>query len=321
MASPKDRLVVVAVGGNSLIVDQEHVAIPFQAENAAVTAHYIADMIAAGWNVVVTHGNGPQVGFILRRSEIGKDEVPPIPMNYATSNTQGSIGYMFQRSLRNEFRQRGLDRHAVTVITQTLVDREDPAFHDPVKPIGPQMDEETARRHADEQGWVVKEDSGRGWRRVVPSPLPEAIVELPVIRALVEGGNVVIACGGGGLPVYEDENGDLHGLEAVIDKDHTSSLLARELGAELFLISTSVERVALRYQQPDQLWLDRLTVSEARAYHAQGHFAPGSMGPKILALIDYLDETGGKGIITSPPHLAEALDGEAGTVIVPDPPA
>ncbi len=313
-------LAIVAVGGNSLIVDAEHAAIRHQSNAAAVTAHHIADMVAAGWDVVVTHGNGPQVGFILRRVELGMPEVLPIPMNYATSNTQGSIGYMFQRSLRNEFRQRGMDRQVVTLVTETLVDRSDPAFADPSKPIGPHLEEATARQRAEEQGWVVKEDAGRGWRRVVPSPMPLAIVELDVIQQLTASGTVVIACGGGGLPVFEDEDGDLHGVEAVIDKDHASSLLARELGAEMFLISTAVDRVAIHFNQPQQCWIDRLTVAEAREYQRQGHFLAGSMGPKVQAMIDFVDATGGHGIITDPPHMVRSLSGESGTWMVPDVP-
>ena len=312
------RIAVVAVGGNSLIVDADHASIPYQAEAAIQTAHQLAELIAAGWNMVVTHGNGPQVGFILRRSEIGQHEVPPIPMNYATSNTQGSIGFMFQKALGNELRRRRIDRRVVALVTQTLVDRDDPAFRDPTKPIGPHLDEATARKRAAEQGWTVKEDSGRGWRRVVASPFPQAIVELPVIRELALGGTVVIACGGGGLPVIEDEDGDLQGIEAVIDKDHASSLLARELNADLFLISTAVEKVAVHFNRPEQRWLDRLTLSEARAYLRDGHFPAGSMGPKMQAMIDYLEATGGRGIVTHPHYIARALDGDAGTVVVPD---
>lgn len=313
-------LAVVAVGGNSLIVDAEHAAIPHQSKAAAVTAHHIVDMMEAGWDVVVTHGNGPQVGFILRRVELGIHEVPPIPMNYATSNTQGSIGYMFQRSLRNELRRRGMHRQVVTLVTETLVNRDDPAFEDPSKPIGPHLDEATARQRAAEQGWVVREDAGRGWRRVVPSPTPLAIVELDVIHQLLGTGTVVIACGGGGLPVFETPDGDLHGVEAVIDKDHASSLLARELGAEMLLISTAVDRVAIHFNQPEQRWLDRLTVAEARRYQAEGHFLAGSMGPKIQAMIDFVDATGGHGIITDPPHIVRSLSGEGGTWVVPDSP-
>jgi carbamate kinase len=311
------QLAVVAVGGNSLIADETRVSIPYQSETAAETAHEIAEILSRGWNVVVTHGNGPQVGFILRRSEIGQHEVPPIPMNYATSNTQGSIGYMFQRSLDNELRRRGSPRRAVAVITQTLVDREHPAFDDPTKPIGPHMDESTARRHAAEQGWIVKEDAGRGWRRVVPSPPPLRILEVEAIRDLIGAGHVVIACGGGGLPVVEDEAGDLHGVEAVVDKDHASSLLARELGAELLLISTAVDRVSVHFNQPGQRWLDRLTVAEARAYATAGHFAAGSMGPKVEAILDFVEASGGRGVISDPAHLVGALTGDAGTTIVP----
>ena len=313
------KLAVVAVGGNSLIVDDQHIAIADQSQAAALTAHHIAEMVAIGWDVVVTHGNGPQVGFILRRAELGIHEVPPIPMNYATSNTQGSIGYMFQRALRNEFRRRGIDRQVVTLVTETLVDRQDPAFENPAKPIGPHLDEATARQRAAEQGWTVKEDAGRGWRRVVPSPLPRAILELEVISELTAAGTVVIACGGGGLPVFVDEAGDLRGLEAVIDKDLASSLLARQMGADLLVISTAVEQVALHYNQPRQRWLDRLTVSEARRYHAEGHFLAGSMGPKIESLIEFVEATGGSGIVTDPPHLVPALAGDGGTWLVPDP--
>jgi carbamate kinase len=233
------RTAVVAVGGNSLIIDPAHQSIPDQYLAAATTAHHIAEMAVAGWNVVVTHGSGPQVGFILRRSEIAIDEVPPVPMDYAAADLQGAIGYMFQRALRNEFRRRGVARRAATVVTQVLVDPADPAFADPTKPIGSQMSEATARRRADDLGWIVKEDAGRGWRRVVASPLPKSIVEIEEIDHLVRAGYVVIACGGGGIPVYQDAAGDLQGIEAVIDKDLASSMLARELDADLLLISRS----------------------------------------------------------------------------------
>ncbi len=304
------------MGGNSLIADAAHATIFDQSATATATAHQIAAMIEQGWNPVITHGNGPQVGFILRRSEIGINEVPPIPMDYATSNTQGSIGYMFQRALRNEFRRRGIGREVVSLITQTLVDRNDSAFSEPTKPIGPHLDEATARQRATEQGWVIREDSGRGWRRVVPSPRSVAIVELEVIRSLATGGTVVIACGGGGLPVFEDEIGELQRVEAVIDKDDASSLLARELGAEMLLITTAVEKVAVNFGKPDQRWLSRLTLAEAREHQAGGQFAPGSMGPKIQAMIDFVEHSGGRGMITDPMNLTRALAGETGTAIV-----
>jgi carbamate kinase len=265
---------------------------------------------------VVTHGSGPQVGFILRRSELALHEVPPVPMDFAAADLQGAIGYMFQRALRNEFRRRGLARRAITVVTQVVVDRRDPAFADPMKPIGSPMDEATARRRAAELGWSVKPDPGRGWRRVVASPQPRAIVEVDEIAHLVHAGYVVIACGGGGIPVIEDDAGDLHGIEAVIDKDLASSLLAHALDAELLLISTGVERVALDFGRPTQRWLDRLTRSEAEALLAHGQFPEGSMAPKVRAIVGFLNRPGRRGVITDPPSLGRALDGQAGTSIV-----
>ena len=313
-----DQIAVVAIGGNSLIVDRAHESIPDQSAAAAGTAHHIADMVAAGWNVVITHGSGPQVGFILRRSEIALGEVPPVPMDYAAADLQGAIGYMFQRALRNEFKRRGLNRSAIAVVTQVLVDRDDPAFADPAKPIGSHMDEPTARRRAADLGWIVREDAGRGWRRVVPSPLPQGIVEIDEIEHLVTAGYVVIACGGGGIPVFQGDDGDLYGVEAVIDKDLASSMLARELNADLLVISTSVARVAIKFGRPDQRWLERLTRAEAEAYLAEGHFAEGSMAPKIRAIIAYLHRPGRRGLITDPDSIGRALDGHAGTLIVPD---
>jgi carbamate kinase len=313
-----DRIAVVAVGGNSLIVDREHESIPDQSAAAAVTAHHIADMVGAGWNVVITHGSGPQVGFILRRSEIALGEVPPVPMDYAAADLQGAIGYMFQRALRNEFRRRGLQRSAIAVVTQVLVDRNDPAFADPAKPIGSHMDEEVARRRAAELGWIVREDAGRGWRRVVASPLPQGIVEIDEIEHLVSAGYLVIACGGGGIPVFQGDDGDLQGVEAVIDKDLASSMLARELNADLFVISTGVPRVAINFGRPDQRWLEQLTRAEAERYLAEGHFAEGSMAPKIRAIIAYLDRPGRRGLITDPPNIGRALAGQAGTVLTSD---
>jgi carbamate kinase len=311
-------LAVVAVGGNSLIKGPDRMTVPDQYEAARETMVHIAEMIAQGWRVVITHGNGPQVGFILRRSELSLHELHPVPLDAADADTQGAIGYMFQKALYNEFRRRGMRQLAVTVVTQVLVDRNDPAFQNPTKPIGSWMDEETARRRAAEQGWVVREDAGRGWRRVVPSPLPRRIIELPAIRALLEDGFVVIAVGGGGIPVVEDETGDLVGVEAVIDKDLASALLAIELRADLFLISTAVEKVALDYGKPTQRWLDRLTASEARRHLAEGQFPPGSMGPKIEAILQYLDHGGKAALITDPPHIPAALRGETGTWFVQD---
>jgi carbamate kinase len=314
----RERTAVVAVGGNSLITDPAHQSIPDQYRAAATTAAHIAEMVAAGWNVVVTHGSGPQVGFILRRSEIAIAEVPPVPMDYAAADLQGAIGYMFQRALGNEFRRRGMERRAATVVTQVLVDPADPAFADPKKPIGSYMDEATARARAKELGWTVSEDAGRGFRRVVPSPLPRGIVERQEIDHLVKAGYVVIACGGGGIPVWRDAKGDLQGVEAVIDKDLASAMLARELDADLLLISTGVPKVAIGFGRPDQRWLERITRAQAQEYLAAGEFAEGSMAPKIRAIIGYLERQGRQGLITDPPNIGRALRGETGTTIVPD---
>jgi carbamate kinase len=314
--SSTNKLAVVAVGGNALIRDKDHESIPDQSREAVITTHHIAEMIAAGWNVVITHGTGPQVGFILRRSELALEEVPPVPMDYADADLQGGIGYMFLKALYNEFRKQKIDRKAVAIITQTLVDRHDPAFADPSKPIGSQMDEQTAQRLASRQGWVVKEDAGRGWRRVVPSPQPKTIVELAAINLLARAGFVVIACGGGGIPVIQDEEGNLIGVEAVIDKDLASSLLARGIGADLLLVSTGVEKVAINFNKPDRRWLERMTVAEAKKHYADNQFDRGSMGPKIQAVIEFIEGGGQTGLITNPENIGRALAGETGTFIV-----
>ena len=310
------RLAVLAIGGNALIRDREHESIPDQYEMVTRIATDIADMIEAGWNVVVTHGNGPQVGFILRRSEISINEVPPVPMDYAGADIQGAVGWMFVRALRNEFARRRMQRQAVAVVTQTVVDRADPAFADPSKPIGSHMDEARAKSLAKKYHWTVREDAGRGWRRVVPSPKPRSIVETEVIRQMAAAGYVVVACGGGGIPVIEDAAGDLQGVEAVIDKDFASSLLARSLGAEALVLPTGVEKVALDFNKPSQRWVDCMTLQEARRHYAEDQFDKGSMGPKVAALIDFIAGGGSLGLITNAPNLAKALRGETGTRVV-----
>lgn len=311
------KIAVVAVGGNSLIKDKAHQTVPDQYAAAVESMARITDMIEAGWSVVITHGNGPQVGFILRRTELAIHELHPVPLDYCGADTQGAIGYMFQRALHNEFHDRGLDKQAATVITQALVDRDDPAFKNPSKPIGSFMDEPTASQHRQDEGWVVVEDAGRGWRRVVPSPLPKRIIERDAIETLIRAGFVVISNGGGGIPVVENEDGSLVGVEAVIDKDFGGALIATSLQADLFLITTAVEKVALNYNKPDQRWLDQMTVAEARQYLAEGHFAKGSMEPKIRAIIGYLERGGKEGLITDPPNMRRALKGETGTRILP----
>lgn len=310
-------LAVVAVGGNALIKDKNHQSVPDQYEAAAETMKHIASMIIEGWDVVVTHGNGPQVGFILRRSEIASHELHEVPLDYCGADTQGAIGYMFQQALYNEFRSRGIMKQAATVITQTIVDRNDPAFQNPTKPIGSFMDEAAAKEKMANEGWTMVEDAGRGWRRVVPSPIPQTIVEADAIRSLIGQGFVVVAVGGGGIPVMQTENGDLIGVEAVIDKDFGSAILASMINADLFLISTAVEKVAINFNKPDQQWLDEMTVSEARKYLAEGQFAKGSMLPKIEAILKYMDQGGKKALITDPEHIKDALEGKTGTWIVP----
>jgi carbamate kinase len=312
------RTAVVAIGGNSLIKDSQHQTVRDQYIAAKETCHHIVGMIRSGWNVVISHGNGPQVGFILRRSELAAGELHEVPLDACGADTQGAIGYALQQNLCNEFRRYGIDRQAATVICQTEVSAADPAFSHPSKPIGSFMDEETAEGRR-LQGWELVEDANRGWRRVVASPTPLRIIEMPAIRSLVDAGVVVITAGGGGIPVVRNENGDLEGASAVIDKDLASALLANELGADLLLISTAIEQVALDFGRPGQRFVNRLTASEARAYLAEGtHFAPGSMAPKIQAVLNYLDHGGSEALVTDPANVERALAGETGTRFVPD---
>ena len=316
--SARSPLFVVAVGGNALIRDEQHRSIPDQYETARDTVRHIVDLVETGTRVVLTHGSGPQMGFILRRSELALSEVSPIPMDYAGADLQGAIGYMFVKALRNELHRRGLAKKAVAVVTQVMVDRNDAAFKDPTKPIGSPMDEATARQREHSLGWQVRVDPGRGWRRVVPSPAPIAILDLDVIAHLVNADFVVIACGGGGIPVLQDDGGETIGVEAVIDKDLTSSLLARALNADGLIVATGVERVALDFGKATQRWLDTLPLAEAKRLIAAGQFDRGSMGPKVEALIEFVESTGGQGIITDPPHLSAAVAGTAGTRVVRD---
>ncbi len=310
------KTAVVAIGGNSLIKDKDHQTVPDQFAATRETCIHIADMIEQDWEVVITHGNGPQVGFILMRSELASHVLHTVPLDSCGADTQGAIGYMIQQSLRNEFQKRGIQKPVATVVTQVVVDKDDTAFENPTKPIGPFYDEARAKKYQDEEGWHIMEDAGRGWRRVVPSPIPLRIVEQEAIKALIDHGFVVIGVGGGGIPVVE-KDGSLRGAEAVIDKDYASGLLATGINADLFLISTAVEKVALNYGKPNQVNLDRMTLSEAKNYLQEGHFPPGSMGPKIKAVIKFLEEGGKEALITSPENLARALRGETGTKITP----
>jgi len=313
----KKGIVVVAVGGNSLIKDAKHQTVPDQFEAGAESMHHIADMISEGYDVVVTHGNGPQVGFVLRRSEIASHELHEVPLDYCGADTQGAIGYMFVRALHNEFKKRKIDKKAVAVVTQTIVSRDDPAFQHPTKPIGSFMDQKLAMEKKEKEGWDVVEDAGRGWRRVVASPIPSEIVEAEAIRKLIDDGFVVVGVGGCGIPVIRTENGDLVGVEAVIDKDFGSSVLATLINADMFIISTAVEKVAINFNKPDQQWIDQMTAAQAREYLQAGHFAKGSMLPKIQAILRYLDCGGKKALITDPAHIKDALNGKTGTWILP----
>jgi len=309
------KVALVAVGGNALIRDSKHSTIPDQIETVAETCTHVASIIKNGWDVILTHGNGPQVGFLLLRSELASRTVHPIPLDTAGADTQGAIGYWMQQALHNEFVKRGMDKKAVTVVTQVVVREDDPAFHNPSKPVGPFYSEEDARRYQQERGWSVKEDAGRGWRRVVPSPLPYEIAEIDPIRSLVNAGFVVIAGGGGGIPVVRDSRGMLRGVEGVIDKDYASALLAAGVGANVFVITTAVEKVALNYKKPNQIEVAQLTVEEARRHLADGQFPDGSMGPKIKAAVQFLEKGGDEVIITSPEALGRAIEGSTGTRI------
>jgi carbamate kinase len=312
------KLAVVAIGGNSLIKDEAHKSVPDQFAAVRETSVHIAEMIAQGWNVVVTHGNGPQVGFILLRSEYSRSVLHTVPLDSCGADTQGAIGYMIQQSLHNEFLRRGIQRQCVTVVTQVLVDRNDPALHHPSKPIGSFYREEDARAKMTQEGWSMVEDAGRGWRRVVASPQPQEIIERNAIEVLIQSGFIVVAVGGGGIPVVRDEAGDLAGIDGVIDKDLASSLLATTLHADLLLISTAVEKASLHFNKPNQQDLDTISLSEARRYYDEGHFAKGSMGPKVRAIINYLEKGGRAALITMPETIGRALSGQTGTWIMPD---
>ncbi|MGB5565916.1 MAG: carbamate kinase [Acidimicrobiia bacterium] len=308
---------VIAIGGNSLIPDGDHESVQDQYVAAAETDDHIASLVEQGWDVAISHGNGPQVGFILRRSEMASSELHEVPLDFCGADTQGAIGYMLQQNLVNDFRQRGVAKSVATIVTLVEVYANDPAFANPSKPIGSFMDEADAKRRQDEEGWDIREDAGRGWRRVVASPQPMRIVELEVIKDLLDAGVVTIAVGGGGIPVVTNANGDLEGIAAVIDKDLASALLASQVDADLLLISTAVEQVALNFGTPEQKWVDQFTLAEVKQYLAEGgHFAEGSMAPKMRAVVQFMEAGGKEALITNPANLERAMAGETGTRIV-----
>lgn len=314
------RIAVIAIGGNSLIRDELHKSVADQYDAVVETVRHIAGMVEQGYDVVITHGNGPQVGFILLRSEIAEKAggLHPVPLDSCGADTQGAIGYQIQQALHNEFLRRGLTKKTVTLITQVLVDRDDPAFKNPSKPVGSFYSKDDIDEKVAKEAWTVVEDAGRGWRRVVASPMPIEVIELDAVKDLVKAGFVVIAAGGGGIPVVRDDQGNLKGVAAVIDKDYATSLLATNLNADLFVVSTAVEKVFINYKKPDQKGIDRMTVSEAKAYMDQGQFAKGSMLPKVNAAITFLEHGGNEALITNPESLERAIAGKTGTRIVRD---
>ncbi|MGB5629188.1 MAG: carbamate kinase [Woeseiaceae bacterium] len=310
-------LIVIAIGGNSLIKDAEHMDVLDQYRAAGETAHYIVPLIKQGYRVLVTHGNGPQVGFILLRSELARDVIHQVPLANCVADTQGSIGLQIAQSLHNEFLHQGVQQAIAAIVTQCVVDEKDPSFSCPSKPIGPFMNEEEARQREKENGWVIGKDARRGWRRLVPSPAPLEVIELPAIRTLLDSGTLVIAAGGGGIPVVYRQDGELRPRPAVIDKDAASCLLACELDASVFIISTDVDKVALNFGTDEQIEIDRMTAAECREYLAAGHFAAGSMRPKIESALKYLEHGGQEVIITQPQNLRADLQSIYGTHIVP----
>ncbi len=302
------KTAVIAVGGNSLIKNQY--------EACLETAEDIFLLIKQGWRVVITHGNGPQVGFALRRCEVSKHEIPMQTLDSCVADTQGGIGYHLQLAMNNVFAKNGISKHVVTVVTQVGVDPKDVAFKNPTKPIGAFLKEADARLHEKLDGWNVIEDAGRGYRRVVASPIPTEIVEIDAIKKLVESDIVVIACGGGGIPVVRQGDGTLNGIEAVIDKDYASCLLAKQLKVDCFVISTGVDNVCIDYGKPSQKALDLMTVEQALNYIEEEQFAKGSMLPKVKAMVDFVKHTGHEGVITSPKKIVDAVNRKAGTRII-----
>ena len=311
------KLAVVAIGGNAVNRPGEKPTAENMFKNLAETAKYLADMIELGYEIIITHGNGPQVGNLLIQQDLAKEVIPPFPIDVNDAMTQGYLGYMIVQTLHNELLKRGIKRNIATVVTQIVVDENDPGFQNPTKPIGPFYSEEEAKKLQEKTGWIFKEDAGRGWRRVVPSPMPLDIVELEAIKEMVENGTIVVAAGGGGIPVVREEDGKLRGVEAVIDKDRASALLAIEIDADEFIILTAVEKVYINFGKPDQKAIDKMTVEEAKKYMEEGHFHKGSMYPKVESSVRFVEHTKREALITDMTKLKEALEGKTGTRIVP----
>ena len=312
------KLVLVAIGGNSLISDNTQPGVQHQWDAVRETCRHLVDLVEDGWRLVITHGNGPQVGFILRRNELAKEMVHTTPLDLIVADTQGSIGYMLQQAMKNELYRRGRRQAIVSLVTQVLVEQDDPAFENPTKPIGKFMTQDEALQFK-AQGWQVAEDAGRGWRRVVASPKPLRVIEEDSIRTLIDADTIVIAAGGGGIPVVHNSDGELRelkGMYAVIDKDRASALLASRLNADLFVISTGVEKASLNFNTPEQKDLSEVAVEQMAQYLKEDHFATGSMRPKIESVLEFVWQTGNPAVISNPPNLSRALAQETGTWIV-----
>ena len=309
-------IVLVAMGGHAFMQAGEKGTIEDHERNAETIAALLMTLVDRKYHVVITHGNGPQVGHLLIQNEISREEVPAMPLDVLVAMTEGSLGYILQQSLLNQLRKKDVRRYVVTVVTQVLVDEADAAFREPTKPIGPFLSREEAERRRDVLGWQVREDSGRGWRRIVPSPKPIKVIQRDMIREAARAGHIVVACGGGGIPIKKQADGQYAGIEAVIDKDLTSSVLATDIGAGLLVILTAVPQVYINFGKPNQQALGAVTLEELERLREEGHFAPGSMGPKIEAVIHYLREGGRRALITNPESLPMAIEGRAGTHFV-----
>jgi carbamate kinase len=312
-----DKEILIALGGNAILKHKEKGTAEEQFENIRLTAKHLVKLIQKDYHMAITHGNGPQVGDILLKNELAKASLPPMPLDICNAESQGMIGYMLQQCLTAELTLASINKPIVTIISQALVDKDDPAFQNPSKPIGPFYTALEASQLRKEKGWTIINDSGRGFRRVVPSPIPREIIEGPSIKHLYNQGVIVIAVGGGGIPIIRKKDGTIQGVEGVIDKDHAAALLAKLIGAETLVILTDVPKVYLHYGQPNQTALDAVSVPDAKRYLAQGHFAPGSMKPKIEATIDFIESGGTQAIITSIDQVELSLQRKKGTIIHP----
>jgi carbamate kinase len=312
----KRKIALIAFGGNALLPDNEHGSQENQTAFSRKAAELMVQVVKKGYELIIVHGNGPQVGNLLLQMEEAVNKVPPYTLDVCDAMTEGSMAFMLEKSIINELRRNSLDKEVASIVTQVVVDKDDPAFQNPTKPVGPFYSKFRADALRREKKWAMIEDSGRGWRKVVPSPKPIDVVPKWVIRDLVQAGRIVIAAGGGGIPVIIDGGGRFRGVEAVIDKDYAASLLAREVKVDLFVILTAIERVFINFGKPDQKAVSVLTVDEARKYLDEGQFPPGSMGPKIRAAVEYIEAGGREVLITTAAHLRAALINRSGTKII-----